>query len=77
MSKIEGKKIKNFYGIDVDKLEEEINDFLIEGIYILDALNVTYLPDPEKNPNRTYILFTITYHSLEHSFFHSKHFDDD
>lgn len=77
MSKEKGKNIKNFYGNDVDILEIEINDFLVDGKYILDALNVTYLPDPERNPNRTYLLFTITFHSADNRFFNSKHFDDD
>jgi hypothetical protein len=56
------KRLKNFYGTNVEDLETEINEFINTNSYILDRAIVTYLPDPEKNPNRTFLLFTIIFH---------------
>ena len=70
------KYIKNFYGITVEEIEKEVNDWCAEENAIIDQIQTTYLPAPDKNPHRTFILFTILYHYCS-PLFTSKHFDND
>ena len=76
--------VENFYGINVQNLEKEINlalrSYAEKGFEFKD-LKITYLPDPEKNPHRTYILMTLImsfkYNNPNGAAFWSEHFDYD
>ena len=81
--------VQLFYGINAENLQEEINQFVNDNFIKINKVSCTYLPDPEKNPHRTFILFTVLYSKLlpkevhrkwqekNKEFFDSEIFDND
>lgn len=56
--------IKLFYGNEADQLEIELNNFIKDNFIKVISVNCNYLPDPDNNPHRTYLLYTLLYTKL-------------